>query len=175
MGIPAAAKLVKFFVGLLTSRLDLLPRIYKSLEEKLGPIDFTGELIEFSFTSYYEKELGTELKRQFLSFQELISPDRLVEVKLFTNDLELKYSMEGKRQLNIDPGYLNDARVVLASTKDFSHRIYMGQGIYAEITLLFRRHHFEALPWTYPDFRSEAYQKILLNLRKKYMEQMKAS
>lgn len=173
MGIPAVPKPVRFFAGLLTGRLDILPRIYEAMEERLGPIDYTSELIEFNFTNYYEQELGPGLKRQFLSFQNLVSPDKLVEIKLFTNELEQKWSEEGKRLLNIDPGYLNDSRVVLASTKDFSHRIYMGQGIYAEITLLFRHKQFEPLPWTYPDFRDPAYQQVFKALRLKYMEQVK--
>lgn len=171
MGKITTPEPVRFFAGLLTGRLDILPRIYKALEEKLGPVDYTSELIDFTFTNYYEKELGPGLKKQLLSFQNLLSPDRLVEIKLFTNALELEWSLEGRRIANIDPGYLNGARVVLASTKDFSHRLYLGQGIYAEITLLFQRRRFEHLPWTYPDFRSEAYQKILLELRARYMEQ----
>lgn len=175
MGKAATPKPVRLFIGLLTGRLDILPRIYKAMEEKLGPIDYTSELIDFDFTSYYEKELGPGLKRQFLSFQDLISPDRLAEIKCFTNELEQKWSEGENRIINIDPGYLNDSRIVLASTKDFSHRIYLGQGIYAEITLLFQHKHFEPLPWTYPDFRSEAYQIILQELRQRYMKQLKDS
>lgn len=172
MGKPAAPRPVKLFTGLLTGRLDILPRIYKAMEEKLGPLDYTSELISFNFTGYYEKEMGTSLKRQFVSFQNPVSPDKLAEIKTFTNELELKWSESGNRLVNIDPGYLNDARLVLASTKDFSHRIYLSQGIYAEITLLFRNKKYEPLPWTYPDFRSEDYQIIFQALREKYMRQM---
>jgi len=174
MGKAVTPKPVKVFAGLLTSRLDILPRIFKAMEEKLGPIDYASELIDFNFTRYYEKELGPGLKRQFVSFKNLVSPDKLAEIKLFTNELEQKWSEEGKRLLNIDPGYLNDSRVVLASTKDFSHRIYLGHGIYAEITLLFHNKQFESLPWTYPDFRDPAYQQVFKALRLKYMEQIKA-
>ena len=173
MGKAVTPKPVKAFAGILTSRLDILPRIFKAMEEKLGPVDYSSELIDFNFTRYYEKELGSGLKRQFLSFKNLISPDKLADIKVFTNELEQKWSEEGKRLLNIDPGYLNDSRVVLASTKDFSHRIYLAHGIYAEITLLFHNKKFEFLPWTYPDFRDPAHQQIFQVLRLKYLEQFK--
>ncbi len=174
MGKAVPPKPVRFFAGILTGRLDILPQIFNALQEKLGTIDYTSELIDFDFTGYYERELGTGLKRQFLSFQDLASPDKLADTKVFTNELEQRWTEAGNRMLNIDPGFLNDSRVVLASTKDFSHRIYLGCGIYGEITLIFRHKHYEPLPWTYPDFRSEAYQEILQRLRARYMEQTRA-
>lgn len=174
MGKATSAEPVKLFIGVLTGRPSILPMMYHSLEDKLGPIDYKSDLMDFGFTHYYEKELGPGLKRQFVSFQKLISPEKLAEAKLFTNEVEQRWSEEGRRLINLDPGYVNGARIVLASTKDFSQRIYLGQGIYAEITLLYRNKRFEPLPWTYPDFRSEAYQKILLELRATYMKQTKA-
>jgi len=169
-----APKLVKVFVGLLTAQLFVLPQVYKLLEEKLGAIDLKSQLLDFNFTKYYEAEMGIELKRQFLGFRNFISPDELVEIKLFTGELEQSLAREGKRLVNLDPGYLTPAKIVLASTKDFSHRLYLGRGIYGEVTLLFRHKRFEPLPWTYPDYRTEAYQQFFHELRARYMAQLKA-
>lgn len=174
MGKPAPPKFVKIFVGLLTSRLSLIPQISKSLERTLGPIDYSSELVDFTFTRYYEAEMGSSLKKQFLSFERLASPEKLAGIKLFTNRLEDEW-LEGERRLvNLDPGYLNEARLVLASTKDFAHRIYIGQGIYGEITLLFHPRGFEPLPWTYPDFRSEVLHEVFRTIRANYMQQIKS-
>ena len=168
-----APKPVKVFVGLLITQLFILPQVYKLLEEKLGAIDLKSQLMDFNFTRYYEAEMGLELKRQFLSFHNLMSPDELVEIKLFTRELEQSLAKEGKRLVNLDPGYLTPAKIVLASTKDFSHRLYLGQGIYGEVTLLFRHKRFEPLPWTYPDYHTEAYQRFFYELRAQYMAQLK--
>lgn len=173
MGKAGPPRPVKFLVGVLTGHPEILPRVRASLEERLGPVDYASELIDFKFTDYYEAEMGPGLKRQFLSFARLASPDTLAETKLFTNSLEEEWSESGKRLVNLDPGYLNAARLVLASTKDFAHRVYIGQGIYAEVTLMFRGKGIEFLPWTYPDFRSPDYARILLTVRAMYMEQVK--
>jgi len=172
MGKAEPPKPVKLFVGLLTSRPAVVPGVLKSLEERLGPVDYSSDFMEFKFTRYYETEMGPGLKRKFLSFGRLVLPGELAGIKLFTNGLEERWSEDGKRLVNLDPGYLNQARVVLASTKDFSHRIYIGEGIYAEVTLMFRRKRFDALPWTYPDFQSPAYQEVFLHIRERYSEQI---
>ncbi|MBI2934799.1 MAG: DUF4416 family protein [Chloroflexi bacterium] len=172
MGKPGPPGPVKLFAGVLTGRLSILPEVHAALEARLGPVDYSSELIEFDFTDYYQAEMGPGLRRQFLSFDKLVSPDTLAEIKLFSNSLEQQWSEGGKRLVNLDPGYVNAARLVLASTKDFAHRIYIGQGIYAEVTLLFRSRGIETLPWTYPDFRSEAYQKVFQTIRERYLKQL---
>lgn len=168
-----APKPVKVFVGLLIAQPSLLSQVYTLLEEKLGAIDLTSQLMDFNFTKYYEAEMGLELRRQFLGFCNLMSPDELVEIKLFTQELEQSLARGGKRLVNLDPGYLTPAKIVLATTKDFSHRLYLGRGIYGEITLLFRHKRFEPLPWTYPDYCTEAYQQFFHELRARYMAQLK--
>lgn len=164
----------KVFAGLLISRLSLLPQVYRLLEEELGPIDLSSQVWDFNYTNYYEAEMGADLKRQFLGFGSLVSPDRLVDIKLFTNELEQALAEGEKRLVNLDPGYLTAAKVVLVTTKDFAHRLYLGRGIYGEVTLLFQRKRFEPLPWTYSDYRSEAYQQFFQELRAKYMTQLRA-
>lgn len=171
MGEVKEPKPVKLFLGLLIAKLPLLPQIYEALEKELGPIELSSELIDFTYTNYYEPEMGARLKRQFLSFRKLIAPDRLPEIKLFTNELERNFAEEGRRRVNLDPGYLTGANLVLATTKNFSHRLYLGKGIYGEVTLIFKGGKFEPLPWTYPDYRSNL--ELFHEIRKKYLAQLR--
>ena len=171
MGEVKEPKPVKLFLGLLIAKLPLLPQIYEALEKELGPIELSSELIDFTYTNYYEPEMGAGLKRQFLSFRKLIAPDRLPEIKLFTNELERNFAEEGRRRVNLDPGYLTGANLVLATTKNFSHRLYLGKGIYGEVTLIFKGGKFEPLPWTYPDYRSNL--ELFHEIRKKYLAQLR--
>jgi hypothetical protein len=174
MGKAREPQKVKIFIGLLIARLSLLPQVYQLLEEKLGTVDLSSQVLDFNYTNYYEAEMGTGLKRVFLGFSDLVTPDRLVDIKLFTNDLERTLSEGGKRLVNIDPGYLTAAKVVLATTKDYAHRLYLGSGIYGEVTLVFRQKQFQPLAWTYPDYRTEAYHEFFRQLRSKYMRQLAA-
>jgi hypothetical protein len=175
MGEAREPQPVKFFVGILTALPSALTGLRGSLEERFGPVDGESEMMEFVYTDYYEPEMGSGLKRKFWSFGRLASPDELVELKLFTNHVEQAFAVDGKRTVNLDPGYVTGARVVLASTKDFSHRLYLGRGIYGEVTLLYQKKDFRALPWTYPDYQSEAYIRYFKELRKVYMAQLVSS
>ena len=163
---------VKVFVGVLTANIHILPELKEALEQKLGPVTLQSEVLDFNYTDYYEAEMGPALKRVFLAFQRLVNPEALVELKLFTNGLEQNLAQNGKRTVNLDPGYLTPARVVLASTKDFGHRLYLGKGIYGEVTLMYQKKDFRALPWTYPDYRSEAYLRFFRELRRVYLAQL---
>jgi len=145
------------------------------LSRAFGPIDLESPLLDFVHSDYYKEEMGPGLKRKFLSFEKLFDLKGVYKVKLRTNLIEKKFSADGKRKVNIDPGYLTAARVVLASTKDFAHRLYLGRGIYGEVTLLYQRKDFQALPWTYPDYRSEACRQFFRELRSVYMAQLAAS
>jgi hypothetical protein len=171
MGQTRDPQPVKSFVGILTAHMSLLPEVDELLRVRLGPIDVDSETLDFDYTRYYEREMGSGLKRRFVGFERLAHPDALVETKLFTNELEQKLSERGGRRVNLDPGYLTAARVVLASTKDFAHRLYLGRGIYGEVTLVYQEKGFQALSWTYPDYRSEPYQKFFRRLRRAYMAQ----
>ena len=175
MGEVKQPQSVKVFVGILTAMPPALTELRGSLEEQFGPADCESELLEFAYTDYYEPEMGAGLKRKFWGFSRLAVPDALVDLKLFTNRLEQTLAVNGKRTVNMDPGYLTAARVVLASTKDFAHRLYLGKGIYGEVTLLYQKKDFRALPWTYPDYRSEAYLQYFRELRKLYVAQLNSS
>ncbi|MBV6519233.1 MAG: hypothetical protein HCAMLNBO_02007 [Candidatus Brocadia fulgida] len=149
----------------------------KTLTTSFGTIDLKSDILPFHFTEYYHEEMGEEIKRQFYSFQKLISPDEIAAIKVQTNSMEeavadsRKYSV--KRPVNIDPGYLNESRLILASTKDFSHRIYLQNGIYAEVTLNYRRGGYEFFPWTFPDYKSLEYQNFFLQARERYVKKLK--
>ena len=172
MGRTGEPQLVKTFVGMLTARLSVMPRVSSLLQERLGPIDIESDTLDFNYTRYYEEEMGPGLKRRFLGFRHLAPPERLVRVKFFTNELEQILAEEGKRLVNLDPGYLTAAKVVLVSTKDHAHRLYLGSGIYGEVTLVYQDRRFQILPWTYPDYRSEVYHKFFKQLRTAYLAQI---
>ena len=165
MGKPKNPEPVRLFIGMLSGDPKLFSAAANILTKKFGPLLLESELIPFEFTDYYTPEMGENLWRKFVAFQRMVSPEKLASIKLFTNHLEETYSQNKKRRINLDPGLLTPARVILASTKDFSHRIYLKSGIYAEITLLFHKGKFETLVWTYPDYRTEPYLKFFSALR----------
>jgi len=147
----------------------------KKLSQRFGPSDFKSPVLSFRYTDRYEKEMGANLKRKFISFTKLIDPAKIVEIKLFTNQFEenFLYPHSNQRRLNLDPGYITLAKLVLATTKNFQHRIYLREGIYAEITLRYKKGKgFVPWKWTYPDYRSEEYLEIFNHLRKIYYHQI---
>ncbi|MDR2191621.1 MAG: DUF4416 family protein [Endomicrobium sp.] len=174
MGIIGRAKKVKLFCAILDGGESVKEKAFAELEKKLGKIDFTSEIINFEdFTSYYNAEMGVGIKRFWISFENLISPEDLAEIKVFTNSLEDELSVNNKRRVNIDPGYVSAANVILASTKDFSHRIYLGKGIYAEVTTIYKKEGFIKLPWSYPDYMSQTASDFLMKIRTSLMKRLK--
>jgi hypothetical protein len=166
---PDNAKLI---AGLIYSP-DFNPeeKLVKKLEKKFSPVDYASPVLDFNYTSYYGFEMGSNLKRQFLSFKELIDPAELTEAKNWAVRTEDKFKVKGKRRVNIDPGYILPSKLVLASTKNFYHRIYTGKGIFQEITLNYKGGKFCDYPWTFPDYRTKEYKDILTRIREIYMEQ----
>jgi len=153
----------------------LIKPLTAALCASFGPLDLVSVWMPFDYTTYYEPEMGAPLVRRMLAFKKLIQQSELPAIKLTTNRLEATYSQRGKRRVNIDPGYLLFERLVLASGKNFSHRIYIGQGIYADLTLIYRRGAFEKLPWTYPDYADQPMQTVLQQVRSKYALDLKAN
>ncbi len=168
MGKINAPNLVKFFFGLIFNDGFNINEVYELLENKFNnKIDIFSPIIDFSFTKYYNKEMGENLKRQWISFETLISPELLAEMKVETNNIEDSFAVNSSgRIVNIDPGYITPANVILASTKDFSHRIYLSKGIYAEVTTIYRKEGFTKLPWTYPDYLCPTATEFILQARK---------
>ncbi|HBC73454.1 MAG: hypothetical protein A2008_08495 [Candidatus Wallbacteria bacterium GWC2_49_35] len=174
MGTPKIHQPVKLFYGILFNDIETLPCVRERLAEEHGEIDSESEIFDFNFTGYYRKEMGETIKRIFYSFSEPIEPEELSHIKLKSNDLERIYmSGEGRRNVNLDPGYLTPAKVILASAKDNIQRIYMNNGIYEEITLFYKDGTFNAFEWTFPDYR-QSYIPFFNALRKKYSDQMKS-
>jgi hypothetical protein len=147
--------------------------IEQRLSEKFGKCDLQSELFPFDFSDYYTPEMGKDLQKKFLSFAEMILLETLPQIKHFTNDVEQQYARHDKRRINIDPGYVTHAQMVLATTKDYSHRIYLGKGIHAELTYLCVKKRFHQLAWTYPDYRTPLARKFFEQVRLKYLQQMR--
>ena len=163
---------VKFICGFIYAREGSYQQTRHVLERKFGPIDYESEKIDFSFTDYYQPEMGSGLKRCFISFKKLRSPEQFISIKLFCIKLEKKFAFKGKRSINIDPGYVNEAKLVLTTTKDFSHRIYLGKGIFAEVTLKFKEGSFQHSLTTFPDYRTDLYKDIFKAIRKAYRQDL---
>jgi hypothetical protein len=165
----------KLVLSVLLSDPALTEPLVSLLTGGFGPIDYQSEFLDFAFTSYYDKEMGTPLKKLFLAFKELVAPDTLAAAKIKTNRIEQDLALHGNRRVNLDPGLLCQSRFILASTKDSSHRIPLGQGIYGEITLMYEHGTFRALEWTYPDYRSAEYINTLNEIRAIYTLQIKSN
>ncbi len=173
MSLPQIPKPAKLVVGLFMKDKGLIESIAAELTDKFGPVDTVSSWFAFNFTIYYAKEMGTPLFRRMFSFQDLIQQSDLAEIKLITNDIEHKYAVNNKRRVNIDPGYMLHERFVLATGKNFSHRIYIGKGIYADLTLIYQKGGFQKLPWTYPDYADKAMRNYLQQVRSRYVLDLK--
>ncbi len=158
MGDPATPPPVTLFVGMLSGEISLLDALQGRLKEKFGPLLHSSEDFPWHYTDYYAEELGEAIVRRFLFFRNRIQPDEIARIKRTTIALERGYvrarGARLLRRINLDPGYLDTARVVLATTKDYSHRIYLGDGIFAEVTLTYVRGSYRPQPHTYPDYRA---------------------
>jgi hypothetical protein len=165
---------VKFICGLIYGSEEIYRAARKILEKKYGRVDFENETINFDFTDYYCPEMGKPLLRRFIAFKKLRRTEEFVAIKLFCLKLEKKFAVNRKRRINIDPGYLNEAKLVLTSRKDFAHRIYLGKGIYEEVTLAYRKNSFVEFPTTFPDYRTARYKEIFADIRSIYRRQIKS-
>jgi hypothetical protein len=173
MSVPASPRPAKLLVGFFTAHQQLAGTLMERLEASFGPVDLVSRWLPFDFTDYYATEMGTPLYRRMVAFKRLVDQEALPDIKHLTNALEAEFTRKGSRAVNIDPGYLLLERLVLATGKNFSHRIYLRRGIYADLTLIYRKGHFESLPWTYPDYRDDHLQDFLLKVRNKYALDLK--
>ncbi len=174
MGAPNTPAPVKFITGILAASDALLPEARVALTEHYGPIDHASVQTDWTVSAYYREEMGPTIRRQFLSFERLIAADDLAALKLATNNLEGRWRSASGRQVNIDPGYIAATKLVLASTKDAAHRIYLGRGIYAEVTLLFTDGSFRPHPHTYPDYAARDAVAFFNGVRATYLEQLRS-
>ena len=172
MSHPQPPKPAKLVIGLFTRMPERMTAVAAKLGESFGPIDMVSPLFPFDFTTYYEKEMGSGLLRRIFVFKTLIQQDDLADIKVRTNAIETLFSTDSMRQVNIDPGYLLMERLVLATGKNFAHRIYIGKCIYADLTLIYQKNGYQPLPWTYPDYAQDAIRNFFALVRSKYMEDL---
>jgi len=143
----------------------LINSCIEAVAKEYSAPDFVSGFLDFEHTHYYEEELGDGLKRRFAAFTDLFDRDDLVDVKKFTNALEVESSVDDKRRINIDPGFLSVENFILATGKNFTHRVYMRDGIYADLTLIFTKNDFCELDWTYPDYKGRDIKDMLIKIR----------
>ena len=162
---------VKYFAAVLYKEKSSYEQALRALEEKWGKIDVGGEDHLFDVTDYYEPEMGAPLYRRLVSFQSLFCPSLLPDVKLACNQIEQNLSIEGKRTVNIDAGYLDHNKVLLASAKEAGQKIYIGKGIYADLAGRYKAGRYQPFEWSFPDFRDGRYDRELLKMRAEYLKQ----
>jgi hypothetical protein len=168
MSVPKAPLPAKLVVGVIVKDKPLFDELAGELVDQFGDMDLISPWFSFDFTTYYEKEMGENLSRRMIAFSSLVNPVDLPVIKCATNSIEGKYAPSGHRAANLDPGYLVLERFVLATGKNFTHRIYLGKGIYADLTLIYQKGRFHTLPWTYPDYAHADIQGFLNQVREKY-------
>jgi hypothetical protein len=175
MGEIRAPLPVKFFTGVLTSVPEIMPQAEERLIAYFGPVDLRSRQFIFDKTHYYDEEMGNPIYRYFLSFEKLMEPSAIAGAKIKTNELESAFASEYSgllRPINLDPGYLEQSKIVLASTKNYFHRILIADGIYAEVTLHFEDGAWRAFPWTFPDYKTDHYHQFFASLRDLYRNQL---
>lgn len=165
--------LVVLFFSIIFNKYSDLGNCLSDLKSKYSDIELISNIFDFEFSDYYNEEMGNGLSRKFISFKKLISRDKIVDIKIYSNILEKKYSIRGKRTVNLDPGYLSAEHLILSTGKGFSHRPYLGNGVYADLTLLFQDNKFKSLDWTYPDYKTEHIQSYFYELRKLYLDRLR--
>ena len=170
---PPAATPVKLFAAVLHGPGAPLEPCLEALGAAFSPLDFRGAPHPFTCTDYYAAEMGPDLARCLVGFERLADPAGLVAAKHAAAAVEARFAVGGRRTVNVDPGYLDLFKVVLASFKERGNKVYLGQGVWADVTLTWRRGGFVPLPWSFPDFRAGTYDAELTRLRARYREQLR--
>ena len=170
-------KPVKLIIGILAAEEDFLKIARGRLVELYGPADLTSRVWAFTQTDYYKEQAGENIVRGFVTFEKLIDPGELGGIKIRTNHLEQQLAEELKtsfpRPVNLDPGIIEPSKLILASTKNFSHRIYIGSNIYAELTLSYSKGKWESYAYTFPDYKESRYHEFLSSARNRLVEQLR--
>ncbi len=174
MAIPQPIKPVKLIIAALFADATRLQLAQRELTAAFGVIDYVSPLVPFEATHYYVQELGAPIVRLFYAFEQLLAPEDLPAIKLRSNAIEQTLAVAGKRCINLDPGYLDTDKFVLASAKYQGHKIYLREGIWADMTLHYEKGRFTALPWSFPDFKSGAYEKAFVHIREIYKKQLQS-
>ena len=170
-------KRVKLIIGIMASDQACLSAALDAIAAEFGPTDFLSEVWPFKQTDYYEKQTGYRILKQFVSIEKLIDPGELGQIKRRTNAIERRQAellhstgVVWPRPINLDPGIIEPSKLVLASTKNYSHRIYIGEGIYAEVTLTFHKGKWQPFAYTYPDYKQAGYHEFFSKVRTRLIE-----
>lgn len=156
----------KYFVGILTSKTNLQEHVIHNLSDFLGTVDYISSWHNFDNTNYYAAEMGDGLKRCFVSFEKLLPPELIYKAKIWCNKVEDDFRENGKRKINLDPGYIDYYKVVLASGKYGGHKIAITKGCWADFVLMYSKGKWEALPWCFPDLATGTYDKDFIEIRR---------
>ena len=173
MGAVHPFRAEQLLVAVLSSRPGRLAEAREALEDRFGPVAFASDPAPWSYTTYYDREMGPGIVRLFWAFERLVDPAELPAIKRETNGLEDAFREDDSRKLNLDPGLLSLSRFILATTKDGAHRIPLRDGIYAEVTLVYERGAFRPLPWTYPDYRCDGCRAVLEAARERFRQRLR--
>ena len=173
MAQPEKPLPVKYFIAVLFNEVEKLLKAKKELTARWGPVDFEGKDQAFDATDYYRPEMGEPLYRRLLAFEPLYPPTLIVSMKLECNEIESSFSLNGKRTVNLDAGYLDHNKVLLASAKEAGQKIYLDRGIYADLSGRYKAGKYRPFEWSFPDFKDGRYDEELLEIRKLYMRQVK--
>lgn len=165
---------VQLFIGILYNQSEQLEVLKSQLLQLFGPIEMISPIYSFDVTDYYQEEMGKNLKRQFVSFRNLMPPESLPQIKMQTSILETEWSQAGKRKINLDPGYLDFKRVILASFKEGTYKIYLGKKTWADLVLIYTKGMFQPSPWSFADFKSGNYSDYFLEVRQNYKKTLAA-
>ena len=165
----------KLIIGVIYHEKEILDKALDILVSEFGEIEDVSEEFSFSeeFSNYYDGEIGGEGMRRIYSFQRLVDPSLQADIKIRTNEIEAEFSIDGKRKINLDPGFINHGRLMLATTKETGFRVPLKDGIYTELTLFWARGGWQKFPWSYRDYQSERVQKFITKVRKTYLSQRK--
>lgn len=173
MSEPQKPNPAKLFVAVFMNDISHFNGVAESLSKRFGAIDILSEWEDFDNTTYYEKEMGSDLKRRVIIFKDLIEQDDIADIKLFAISVENDFMGNTGRNVNIDPGYLLMERFVLATCKNFAHKIYVGKGVYADLTLVYKDGKYNTLPWTFPNYKDENMIAFISKVREKYIIDLK--
>lgn len=173
MGMALMPKPVKLIAGLLASSDALLLEAHAALSRHWGPVEALSSPVTWDVSTYYRAEMGDAVLRQFISFEQLMAPGKLAAIKQITNDIENTWRSQTGRHVNVDPGYIATTKLVLASTKDAAHRVYLSGGIYAEATLHFSNGSFQPYPYSYRDYAAGDAVAFFNAVRARYLAQLR--
>ncbi|MFH0876457.1 MAG: DUF4416 family protein [archaeon] len=173
MANPTISQKGVLICGIMYSDEKLREAAILDLKSEFGEIKSLSKEIEFNFTDYYKEEMGENIKKLFISFNENIDISCLPKIKLITNKIEKKLSAQGKRQVNLDPGYITEHQLIVASTKSRPHRIYLGKGIYAHIMFFFKKKEVETFKWTFEDYKNKDLLDFFIGIRKELIKKEK--